>query len=128
MKVGRIAVVLSLLALSGCKRDVSAMGVCKQLEAEKLASACVAGTPGGLGSAAREKVDFDLPSVPGQKGQVMLFEKDEYYRNTTEAYAKMSTLVGRHQYGNPKARVFVQLNSKASNETGDATRAVVDKL
>jgi hypothetical protein len=41
---------------------------------------------------------------------------------------KASFIAGSHRYGNPSARIFVQLNSGAPLEVGTKTSAIVADL
>ena len=119
---------LLLPLLISCSKPPTSMEVCKKLEAAGQASNCVQGTPGGLGAGAREKVDFDLPSVPGHKGQIMAFDRDDMYEQTVKSYLQTVLLAGKHQYGNPKKRIFAQLNKGLSNENGDKVRDIINDL
>ncbi len=103
----------------------TAADVCARLERASVANRCRPSTPGGLGSAAIERIEFDIPDLKGG-GQVLRFEKSEYYEGAVSAFAAASVLVGRHQYGNPRTLIFVQLNSEATQWTGDNARAVVN--
>lgn len=105
----------------------TAYEVCEKLKTAGVAEHCRSATPGGLGSAARQRVEFD---IPGEKrtGQVLTFDRDDFYESTVRAFGAAAALAGRHQYGNPGALVFVQLNSETSDATGDAARRVVAGL
>jgi hypothetical protein len=124
-----IAALVILSALLACKdAGPAAVDVCAKLVATGVAANCKTDAPGGIGAAAKERVVFDLPSVPGQTGQVLRFEKADFYDSTEKAFAGAAALAGRHQYGSRKALIFVQLNSDASDETGAKAKAVVDAL
>ena len=125
----RSLVLLALVLLPvGCSKPVTAIGVCGKLVEAKLATDCKTTPAAGLGLAATEHAEFNLPSVLGKTGQVMLFDRDAFYTSTVDAYGKAVAIAGPRQYGNPKARVFVQINSGASSEVGAKTKAVVDAL
>lgn len=123
-----VMVVVGMALLACSARKPSAMEVCKKLEAEGIAAKCVTDAPGGIGAAAKERVAFDLPSVPGSGGQVLAFEREDFYDSTEKAFAAAAALAGRHQYGSKKALIFVQLNSETSNDVGAKAKAIVDGL
>ena len=58
----------------------------------------------------------------------MAFDRDDMYDHAVKSYLQAVLLAGKHQYGNPKKRIFVQLNKGASNEVGDQTRDIVNGL
>lgn len=125
----KVALVLvAVAAIASCNKPPTAMQVCNQLESAGIGSNCRNSTPGGLGAAAVEDAEFDLPSVPGHGGMVLRFDKDETYDRTVESYSKAAMLAGPHRYGSRKARIFVQMNDGASAEIGARAKAIVDAL
>lgn len=127
----RMGMILCAAVLSGCGLlggKPTAMSVCRQLEAAKVASGCREDKPAMLGAAASQKVAFDLPSVPGKGGQVLAFDSDGAYQQTADAFLKAAALAGPHRYGNPGKRIFVQFNDGASLDTGKTAKSVVDSL
>lgn len=109
-------------------RHRTAMDVCRRLEEKRVAIGCAdGGAPHGIGGDAKEYVTFDLPDVPGKTGQVLWFSDDDAFARTEEAFANAQALAGRHRYGNPSSRIFVQLNSQATDFDGYAARQVVDE-
>lgn len=129
----RATLVLSLAVLS-CNRapsGPSAGDVCHQLEAAGVAAKCQVasrGDAGLLAQAASEIVEFDLPSVPGKRGTVLRFADAASYEQTVKGYEAAAILAGPHRYGSSRARIFVQMNSAASNEVGAKASAVVSAL
>jgi hypothetical protein len=123
------AAFLLVLSMAACSKPPSAAAVCEKLVAAGVATNCKQGELGeGLVSAASDRAVFDLPSVPGETGQVVCFDKSADYDATVKAFDAMAALAGRHRYGSPSARVFVQLNSQAPAETGTKAEAVVEGL
>lgn len=121
--------IAALCALGACDKlspKPTAMAVCKQLEAKKVASKCKADKPGGIGAAAVERVVFDLPH--GETGQVLRFDDDRAFHAADDAFAAASVLAGRHRYGKKSAGIFVQLNSETDDKVGAKAKAVVDGL
>lgn len=118
------AVVLSC----ACSKPVTAMSTCERIAATGVVSNCHPGTAGGLAGAALERVEFDLPSVPGEHGSVFLFQSDADYTATVASYQSAAILAGPHRYGNEKRRIFLQMNRKASPEVGAKTRSVIEGL
>jgi hypothetical protein len=104
------------------------MEVCQKLQGAAVAANCRSANPAGLGAAAIENAEFDLPSVPGHGGAVMRFEKPESLDRTTDAFAAMAMLAGPHRYASRKALMFVQMNSDAPSDVGARAKAVVDAL
>ncbi|HEY4158501.1 MAG TPA: hypothetical protein VGM29_10400 [Polyangiaceae bacterium] len=124
-----VLVCVCLLGLACGKAKPTAQTVCAQLATSGVAANCKDGGPaGGLGSAASEYVVFDLPSVPGETGQVLRFEKPSDYAATVKAFDAAAVLAGRHRYGSESALIFVQLNSKASSDVGAKADAIVKGL
>ena len=118
---------LLLLGACGPKKPTGAE-VCAKMTSAGLAANCREAKPGGLGAAAIENYAFDLPSVKGKTGQIMRFEKPEYYTTTVSAYQGAAAIAGPHRYGSEKALIFVQLNDGASLDVGKKTKALVDAL
>jgi hypothetical protein len=123
----KIAAVLVLLSAS-CARQPSAAEVCAKLEAAGIARGCHEVKPGGISAGARERVDFDLVSVPGKGAGVMSYDSPEAYEACVKAHEAAAIIVGPHRYGSAKARIFVQMNEGASLEVGKKTRAIVEGL
>src|SRR4051812_35691679 len=98
MKKIVLAVALALLSVS-CARQPTAAEVCAKLEAAGIARGCHEVKPAGISAGARERVDFDLVSVPGKGGAAMIFEKAEGYEAALKAYEATAVLGGPH-YGN----------------------------
>lgn len=124
----RVICVGIVLLLAGCAKKPTAMEVCKKVEASGVGANCREGQPGGLGAAAVENAQFDLPSVAGKTGQVMRFDSEEFYANTETAYGNAAMLAGPHRYGSKKALIFVQANDGLSVENGKKLKDVVDGL
>jgi hypothetical protein len=61
-------------------------------------------------------------------GQVLAFQSSGDYEKTVKAFEAMSTLAGRHRYGSPGARVFVQMNVAARDADGETAKKIVDAL
>ena len=123
-----VVVVLAAILVTGCAKKPTAMAVCAQLVDAGIASGCKEEKPGGMGAAAIERATFDLPSVKGKTGQVLRFEKAEYYTNTVDGFQRAATFAGPHRYGSEKALIFVQMNDGASLDVGKKTKAIVDAL
>jgi hypothetical protein len=121
-------IVFGAVSLLGCNKSVTSMDVCGKLVQAGVAAACREKKPEGLGAAAIEAADFDLPSVPGKTGQILRFEKSDYYQKTYDAFAAAALLAGPHRYGSEKKLIFVQMNSGASLEDGKRAKAVIDSL
>jgi len=128
MKKRGLLVICFALTTAACHSKPTAAGVCGKLVAAGVAANCKSGTPGGLGAAASEQAVFDLPSVPGETGQVLRFDKSSDFEATTKAYDAVAVLAGRHRYGSSAALIFVQLNSGASTDIGAKAEAVVNAL
>ncbi|MDH6284930.1 hypothetical protein [Prescottella agglutinans] len=102
--------------------------MCAKIEKSGVGANCSQDEPGGLGIGATENYAFDLPSVPGRSGQVMVFDDPKIYKKTVDAYAEMSGLAGPHRYGNERALVFVQINEGLSAQDGKTVKSIVDGL
>jgi|SRR6185436_12141694 len=123
------SVVLALLFAASCSKDApTAMGVCQKIEAAGVAKNCKESKPGGLGAAAIERADFDLPSVAGKTGSVLRFDRESTYTSTEEAYAKAAMLAGPHRYGSKKSLIFVQMNEGLGLPEGKKVKELVDSL
>jgi hypothetical protein len=114
--------------LVACSKGPTAADVCKKLETDGVARGCKQDKPAMISARAKEKYAFDLVSVPGKTGQVLSFERGDDFAATEKAMREAGMLAGPHRYGNAKARIFVQLNSDASLEVGNKTKAIVDAL
>ena len=123
-----LGAVLVSLTVAACSKPPTALEVCHKLEVAGVAANCRTEQASGIGAAASEKAAFDLPSVPGKGGQVLLFEKDSSYESTVETFTKGAMLAGPHRYGSPKTRIFVQMNDGAAAVVGARAKAVVDAL
>lgn len=93
-----------------------------------MAKDCKQSVPSAMNARAKEEYVFDLVAPKGKTGHVLAFEKADDYDATVKAYEAMAMLAGSHRYGSEKARIFVQLNSEASLDTGKKAKAVVDGL
>lgn len=122
------SLLVPFLVLASCTRQPSPREACAKLEASGIARGCHETKPEGLGARAREVWTFDLPSVPGKGGNVFGFEKSDDYDATVKGFEGAAILAGPHRYGNPGARIFVQMNSGASLEIGKQTRAIIEGL
>ena len=129
MRTNLVLMIAVAVVVAACgSSKPTAMAVCKKLEAEGVASNCREDKPGGLGAAAVERAQFDLPSVPGEGGAIMRFDREEFYSSTEDAFGKAAMLAGPHRYGSKKALIFVQMNEGASLDVGKKTKAVVEAL
>jgi len=123
----------ALLLAAGCSSDSSdgaatPESVCAQIEDAGIGENCAPGDPGGLAVAATEKYDFDLPSVPGERGTVMIFDNADQYRKTVKSYADAAILAGPHRYGSDNALILVQINEGLSSSDGQKVKDIVDSL
>lgn len=114
--------------LGGCSKPTTAMDACRALEKAGVAANCREDKPGGLGAAAVENAQFDLPSVQGKTGQVMRFDREDAFTQTETAFMNAALLAGPHRYGNKKKMIFVQINEGLSLELGKSAKAAVDSL
>lgn len=124
----RMTMLLLLVAASmvGCASQPTAAEVCKKLESAGVAKGCKQNVPSAMNARAKEEYVFDLVAPKGKTGHVLSFEKADDYDATVKAYEAMAMLAGSHRYGSSKARIFVQLNSEASLDTGKKAKAIVD--
>ena len=120
----RIWTLFTALTLVGCAKKPTALETCTKL----ALSGCREDKPEGLGAAATSKATFDLPSVPGEHGQVLRFDREDAYVQTEDAFQRAAMLAGPHRYGNKRALVFVQANSGLGLDEGKKLRAAVDAL
>lgn len=102
--------------------------VCAQIEDAGIGKNCAPGTAGGLAVAATETYDFDLPSVPGESGTVMIFDNADLYQKTVKSYDDAAFLAGPHRYGSENALIFVQINEGLSSSDGQKVKDIVDSL
>ena len=123
-----VIVVAAWLCLVGCSGPPTAMSVCERLAKEGIGTACRIGATGGIAADALERVEFDLPSVPGKGGQVLLFTSESQYLAAAEGFEKVRGLTGTHRYGNQAKRVYVQFNNEAPYELGIKARKIVAGL
>lgn len=119
---------LAAVAAASCTKPPTAQEVCGTLESAGVAKGCHEVKAEVINARARTKYDFDLAHVPGQKGAVLDFEKAEDYEATVKMYEAAAFFAGPHRYGNPKARVFVQMNTNASIEEGKQVKALIEGL
>lgn len=119
-----IAVVGSMVML-GCRAKPDAAGICKKIEASGIGKNCTQIKAEVINARAKTKYDFDLVRVAGEKGAVLDFATDDDYSTTVNAYATMAMFAGPHRYGNPSTRIFVQMNTGASIDDGNAVKAIV---
>jgi len=122
-----VAITFALSAV-GCSSKPTAASVCEKIQAAGVGNNCREDKPMGLGASASEKASFDLPSVPGQGGQVLRFTNEEAYTMTENVFAGAAILAGPHRYGSRKALVFVQMNDELDVDKGQAVKAIVDGL
>lgn len=116
------------VATVGCEAKPTAAEVCAKLAGAGVAAGCKQKVPAAMNARAKEEYVFDLVAPKGKTGHVLAFEKADDYDATVKAYEGMAMLAGSHRYGSAKARIFVQLNSEASLDTGKKAKAVVDGL
>ncbi|MBR7193759.1 hypothetical protein [Gordonia sp. SCSIO 19800] len=81
-----------------------------------------------LGIGATEKYEFELPSVPGESGQILVFSDRKIYTKTVAAYDEAAALAGPHRYGSPNALVVVQINEGLSAAEGQKVERLVAGL
>lgn len=102
--------------------------MCSQIEDAGIGKNCVPGSTTGLAVAATGAYDFDLPSVPGEGGTVMIFDNADLYHKTVKSYADAAFLAGPHRYGSENALIFVQINEGLSSSDGEKVKDIVDSL
>ncbi|MGZ3422639.1 MAG: hypothetical protein ACXWUG_09130 [Polyangiales bacterium] len=104
----------------------SAMDACRRFEVAGFASQCKeepvepALTPG-----AKQRAIFLLPS--GKRGQVLSFDDKSAYDKSAQSIEALPS-AGRHRWGNPKARIYVQLNQDATEDEAERVKSVLDGL
>lgn len=108
--------------------ELDAAAVCKKIVELNVGVNCTESEPIGLGIGATEKYEFELPSVPGESGQVLLFSDKATYDKTVAAYDGAASLAGPHRYGSPSALVFVQINEGLSAAEGQKVEQLVAGL
>ena len=142
-----VSATAALLFASGCSSDSSAeattssaeattssagtttpASVCSQIEDAGIGKNCAPENPTGLAVAATGAYDFDLPSVPGKSGIVMIFDNADLYRKTVKSYADAAFLAGPHRYGSENALIFVQINEGLSSSDGQKVKDIVESL
>ncbi|XXY23346.1 hypothetical protein WME88_27420 [Sorangium sp. So ce216] len=128
MLVRAALLTLVVLATSACSKPPTAAEACAKLEAGGIAKNCAEVKPRALTARASQNFNFDLVEVPGKTGQVMSFAAEDDYNATVEGFKTMAILAGPHRYGNPKARIFVQMNEGASLEAGKRAQSIVESL
>jgi hypothetical protein len=112
-------------ALVGCLKP-SAMGVCEKVADTGVGTNCRSATPGGIGAAATERAEYDLPN--NKTGQILVFPNESAYDRTVETFSQMAGVAGQHRYGNRKKLVFVQMNKDATEDAGKKVKSVIDSL
>ena len=122
------ALLLISAAVLGCTKTPTAQEACGQLEAAGVAKGCHEVKPEALSARSSARVDFDLVHVPGKGGAVMFFAKEDDFEATVKMYEAAAMFAGPHRYGNPKARIFVQMNTDASLEEGKQVKALIEGL
>ena len=108
--------------------ELDAAAVCVKIVELNVGANCTEAEPVGLGIGAIEKYEFELPSVPGESGQVLLFSDKATYDKTVAAYDEAASLAGPHRYGSPSALVFVQINEGLSAAEGQKVEQLVAGL
>ncbi|WP_281326714.1 hypothetical protein [Polyangium sp. 6x1] len=109
-------------------KKVTAKEVADKLTAEGILANCKEGVPKGANARASEYWSCDLPSVPEKGAGVMVHDSDDAYAATVKTYEGFALVAGSHRYGNPKTRVFVQLNEGAPLDVGKKTKAIVEAM
>ncbi|NED62782.1 hypothetical protein G3I15_17825 [Streptomyces sp. SID10244] len=102
--------------------------MCEKIVESAVGANCTESDPTGLGIGANEKYEFELPSVPGESGQVLVFSDRTIYDKTVAAYDEAASLAGPHRYGSPNALVFVQINEGLSAAEGQKVEKLVAGL
>lgn len=121
------AMVLAVAALGACRP--SAMKVCKQLETAGAAENCAESKPTGIGSAAKERVTFDVTNEDKPRtGQVLTFEDEGALNVTAEKFEKLEKLAGPNVFVSKGSRVLVQVNKDVLNAKATLIQAEVQKL
>lgn len=107
---------------------VDAEAVCQMIVRLGVGANCTESEPGGVGIGADANYEFELPSVPGESGQVMVFSDSKIYDKTVAAYAEVASLAGPHRYGSSNALVFVQINEGLSAAEGQKVEQLISGL
>lgn len=131
-----LIVALAALVAVGCSSDTggssstssAAASVCEQIVDLGVGDDCREAEPTGLGAEAAARYEFDLPSVLGNAGQVLVFSDRSAYGKSVAAYDAASALAGPHRYGSSKALVFVQINEGLSAAEGPKVADLVAGL
>lgn len=108
--------------------ELDASAVCEKIVELDVGKNCTKSEPAGLGIGAIEKYEFELPSVPGESGQILVFSDRKIYTKTVAAYDEAAALAGPHRYGSPNALVFVQINEGLSAAEGQKVERLVAGL
>lgn len=108
--------------------SLDATAVCQMIVDLGVGANCTQSEPAGLGIGADEKYEFELPSVPGESGQVLVFSDSKIYNKTVAAYDEVASLAGPHRYGSSNALVFVQINEGLSAAEGQKVEQLVSGL
>jgi hypothetical protein len=133
-----LIVALAALGAAGCSSDdaaaspdptsLDAAEVCRMIADLGVGANCTESEPGGLGIGANESYEFELPSVPGESGQVLVFSDRKIYDKTVAAFNEVASLAGPHRYGSSNALVFVQINEGLSAAEGQKVNQLVSGL
>ncbi|MFD4183762.1 hypothetical protein [Rhodococcus sp. NPDC058514] len=108
--------------------SLDAAAVCQMIVDLGVGANCTESEPGGLGIGADENYEFELPSVPGESGQVLVFSNSKIYDKTVAAFEDVASLAGPHRYGSSNALVFVQINEGLSAAEGQKVEQLVSGL
>lgn len=108
--------------------SLDAAAVCQRIVDLGVGANCTESEPRGLGIGADESYEFELPSVPGESGQVLMFSNNKVFDKTVAAYAEVAELAGPHRYGSSNALVFVQINEGLSAAEGQKVEQLVSGL
>ncbi len=109
----------------------SALAVCRSFESQGVATNCLLRTdraPGGGWELAAESALFDLPAVPGHKGEVATFDTYDRYRKTLDVFAAHADTAGPYRFGVRKALVFTQINRGLSAADAEKVTHVLREL
>ena len=120
--------IIVALFLVGCGSDLDAKTACEKLTGQGLGASCTKDSPGGLGAAAWEKYDFEIPEPKGKKCQVLAHKSDADLEGTIKGFDAAAGLAGPHRYSNKAKRIFVQCNSDMPREAGEKIEAAVKAL
>jgi hypothetical protein len=107
----------------GVRSAITAVEACRRLEAAELARGCHAtSVEPALTPRATSRALFTLPS--GKLGQVLAFDAERDYHKSAKSIGDMAS-AGQHHFGNPKAKIYVQLNGEATDEEAKAVEDLV---